>query len=282
MTTATDLIHSSMRLLGAIAAGETLESQELADALITLNQMLASWSDERLTVYQIRVDTTPLTSGTANYTMGPSGFGQRPTQVVAARAYTASYGRSLTLIDVNRWTDILERGGAINLPMKAFVDYSFPLATVLLWPQPLTGTLIELYTMQEYTTFPEGAGPNPTHNFQPMRLQYTTTGPAKFTVGAGGDVPSPRPARCDAIAASVNGYRRMVELVPSAEWSALLEPSGAPITVPLELYVEYGYPAATLHVWPNPGAAGSLDVHSLQPLPQIANATDNIDLPPGY
>ena len=35
-----------MRLIGAIAAGELLETTELQDALVSLNQMLSSWNTE--------------------------------------------------------------------------------------------------------------------------------------------------------------------------------------------------------------------------------------------
>lgn len=286
---ATDLIHSSMRLIGAIAAGETLETNELNDGLVTLNQLLASWSTERLSVYEIRQDNFSM-SGGSSYTMGPSGVlvAPRPTQIVAARASSGNYGRGLRLIDVNRWTDLLERGGAVNLPMKAYVDYAFPLATVFLWPVPAAGTQIELYVLQEYTTFAEGIAsatppPPPLHNFQPQRLTYVIAGgTSSFTIGPGGQLAMPRPARCDAIAASTGSYRRMVELVSSMEWSTLLEPSGSPITVPMELYIEYGYPNLTLNVWPAPAAGGSLEVQSLQQLTAVASISSTIDLPPGY
>lgn len=287
--TATDLIHSSMRLIGAIAAGETLETNELNDALVTLNQMLASWSTERLSVYEIRQDTFAL-SGGSSYTMGPSGVfsAPRPTQIVAARASSGNYGRGLKLIDVNRWTEILERGGAVNLPMKAFVDYAFPIATVYLWPVPAAGTQIELYVLQEYTTFAEGIAaatppPPPLHNFQPQRLTYAVAGGAgSFTIGPGGQLAMSRPCRCDAIAASTGSYRRTVELVSAAEWSTLLEPSGSPITVPMELYVDYGYPNLTLNIWPTPTFGGSIELQSLQKFTSIATLTSTIDLPEGY
>src|SRR6187455_529774 len=115
MPTASELIHSSMRLIGAIAAGETLETAELNDGMVTLNQMMASWSAERVTVYEIRRDSFPLT-GSQSYTMGPAGVfsATRPTQIVAARASSGNYGRGLRIIDVNRWAEILERGGAVN------------------------------------------------------------------------------------------------------------------------------------------------------------------------
>jgi hypothetical protein len=288
MPTASELIHSSMRLIGAIASGETLETNELNDALVSLNQMLASWSTERVTVYEIRRDSFPLT-GVQSYTMGPAGVfsAARPTQIVAARASIGNYGRGLKIVDVNRWTEILERGGAVNLPMKAFVDYAFPLATVYLWPVPVAGTLIELYCLQEYTTFVDGiapAGPPPPlHNFEPQRLTYTVSGSTgSFTIGPGGQLAMPRPARCDAIAASSGTYRRPVEIVSSAEWSTMLEPSGAAISVPMELYVDYGYPAVTLNLWPIGTTGGSIEVHSLQAFAAFAALTDTVALPPGY
>jgi hypothetical protein len=288
MPTASELIHSSMRLIGAIASGETLETAELNDSLVTLNQLLASWSTERVTVYEIRRDSFPLT-GAQSYTMGPSGVfsAARPTQIVAARASNGNYGRGLSIVDVNRWTEILERGGAVNLPMKAFVDYASPLATVHLWPVPAAGTVIELYTLQEYTTFPDGVAappngpPPPVHNFTPQRMTYTLPGGSgSFTVGPGGQLAMPRPARCDAIAAASGTYRRPVDIVSSLEWSTMLEPSGAPITVPMELYVDYGYPAVTLNLWPV--GSGTIEVHSLQALQSFAAIGDVVNLPPGY
>src|SRR4030095_1730203 len=196
MPTASDLIHSAMRLIGAIASGETLETFELNDGLVTLNQMLALWSDERLSVYNIRKESFPLT-GASSYTMGPSGAfaTQRPTSVVAVRVYSSGNftGRSLRLVDAARWASLMERGGAINLPMKAHVVYGFPLATVYLWPVPLAGVAVELYVTQEFTTFPALDTPDapaaPLHNFVPERLTYTLmANSSSFTIGPGGQL----------------------------------------------------------------------------------------------
>jgi hypothetical protein len=286
--TVQELINRALTLIGVIATGHTPAPEESNDGLQVLNQVLASWSADGLACYQIRRDTFTLT-GAQSYTMGTGGVfsAQRPTRVVAARASSGNYGRSLRIIDVNRWTEILERGGAVNLPGKAYVDYSNPLATVYLWPAPLVGTVIELYTLQEFTTFLEGvaapppAPPAPVHNFKPERMTYTLPAAASsFTIGPGGLLSQPRPARCDAIAASGGGYRRMVEIVSAAEWSTLLEPSGSPISVPMELYVEYGYPLATLYVWPV--TSGSIEVHSLQQFTAFASLAATVDMPPGY
>ena len=51
MASADDQINRALRLLGVLAEGELPSASESADALIALNQMLDSWSTERLSVY---------------------------------------------------------------------------------------------------------------------------------------------------------------------------------------------------------------------------------------
>ena len=50
-TTASDQINRALRLLGVLAEGETPSAETSQDALIALNQMIDSWSTERLSVY---------------------------------------------------------------------------------------------------------------------------------------------------------------------------------------------------------------------------------------
>jgi hypothetical protein len=69
-TTALDLIRGAMRLIGAVDPGESVTADEAADGLELLNEMLESWSNERLVVYQVLQENFALSSGTASYTIG--------------------------------------------------------------------------------------------------------------------------------------------------------------------------------------------------------------------
>ena len=51
MTTANDQINGALRLIGQLAEGETPSAATSADALTAMNQMLDSWSSERLSVF---------------------------------------------------------------------------------------------------------------------------------------------------------------------------------------------------------------------------------------
>lgn len=72
-TTAHDLIRGAMRLIGAVDPGEELTASEASDGLEMLNEMLESWSNESLSVYQILQENFALSSGTASYTIGSGG-----------------------------------------------------------------------------------------------------------------------------------------------------------------------------------------------------------------
>jgi hypothetical protein len=70
MATALDIITDSLIDLGAIDPIEALTSDESSHGLRKLNELLESWSNESLAVYQILQENFALTSGTASYTIG--------------------------------------------------------------------------------------------------------------------------------------------------------------------------------------------------------------------
>ena len=61
----------SLKQLGILAAGESVQGSELADALIALEGMLAQWATQRLYIYKANDVVIPL-SGLPSYTIGPS------------------------------------------------------------------------------------------------------------------------------------------------------------------------------------------------------------------
>src|SRR5690606_3759960 len=84
--TAREMIASAVRLGGVLASGETQSAREATDALTVLNQMLSSWSNENLTVYQMVREEFTFTPNTATYTWGTGGTfnSARPVEVIKA------------------------------------------------------------------------------------------------------------------------------------------------------------------------------------------------------
>jgi hypothetical protein len=68
--TGNDIVKGALRVLGAIAPGETPSSEDLADGLQALNWMLDGWNTKGIFVYATTRNTYTLTQGTDNYTIG--------------------------------------------------------------------------------------------------------------------------------------------------------------------------------------------------------------------
>lgn len=72
-TTAGALVQSSLRLIGAIATGETPTAAELTDGLSAFNDLLELLSTSNLAVYGSAVEVFPTVGGQGVYTIGPGG-----------------------------------------------------------------------------------------------------------------------------------------------------------------------------------------------------------------
>lgn len=71
--TAGGVVRASLRLIGAIASGETPTADELQDGLCLLQDLLQHWSTHNLAVYGGAVESFQTVAGQATYTIGPSG-----------------------------------------------------------------------------------------------------------------------------------------------------------------------------------------------------------------
>ena len=135
---ALDLIKSSLRLINAIAIGETPTGQEATDALRVLNNLLEVWNTENLTVLTTEDQTFTFVPGQASYTIGPGGdwVGTRPIQI--ASAYTRYQGTDFPLQEVtDDWYNLVAtKNQQSQIPLWFRYEADFPLATITLWPVP--------------------------------------------------------------------------------------------------------------------------------------------------
>lgn len=70
MATAQEIIEDALADIGAIDPIEALTAAESSHALRKLNEMLESWSNDSLAVYQILQENFATVAGTASYTIG--------------------------------------------------------------------------------------------------------------------------------------------------------------------------------------------------------------------
>ena len=154
-----DLIKSSMRLIGAIATGETPTADEANDGLLVLNDMLENWSTESLSVWGSSNQTFALVPGQSIYTIGPLGNWNTDRPVDINDAYMTFSGVDFPVKCINQ-----EEYNEINLksmqqPIVERLLYvnEFPLGRVTVWPVPTQANNITL-TMNRILDFPVALG----------------------------------------------------------------------------------------------------------------------------
>ncbi len=157
MSTARDLIKGSMRLIGAIATGETPSAAEQADGLYRLNNILDSWSAENLNIYARVRELFLLAVGTQSYTIGLTGTFNtaRPKQVHALTIEDESTAdkleRPVDIITAEQWAAIPFKLISAPWPTSAYFAGTWPLDTVNLWPVPSATNKLVIYSTKALT-----------------------------------------------------------------------------------------------------------------------------------
>lgn len=150
--TARDLIKGSLRLIGAIASGETPSAAEEADALSVLNSMLSGWSTNGLLLYAVTRETFPILSTKTYYTIGSDVSADfntvRPITIQNAGIESGSTTIELPVEIVNsdQWAEIGVKNLNSNLPTKLYFEQAVPLAKIYLWPKPISGVSLVIYS----------------------------------------------------------------------------------------------------------------------------------------
>ena len=139
--TAGDQINRALRLLGILAEGETPSAATSQDALVALNQMLDSWSTERLMAYNTIDQIFTWPAGQYIRTLGPTGdfVGLRPVLLDDSTYYrdpgtNVSFG--IKFINQQQYNGIAVKTVTSTYPQVCFVNMGFPDVTLSIYPRP--------------------------------------------------------------------------------------------------------------------------------------------------
>ncbi len=151
-----DLINSALRKIGVLAANETPNADESADALASLNVMLESWSAEQVAVYQILNFSQALVANTQTYTMGAGGTFNttRPLKIESAGIITPDTLRhEMKIIDPIEWSKLEEKSLTGLLPKVLYNDNAFPSINLSVSPIPSGTPTLDLYVWAQLSQF---------------------------------------------------------------------------------------------------------------------------------
>ena len=154
-TTAGDQINRALRLLGVLAEGETPSAETSQDALTALNQMIDSWSVERLAVYSTQDQVFTWPAGQISRTLGPSGdfVGNRPVLLDDATYYKAPSGVSygIKFINQSQYDGIAVKTASSTFPQVIFVNMTIPNVEMYVYPRPLQDLEWHFISVDELT-----------------------------------------------------------------------------------------------------------------------------------
>lgn len=138
--TAGDQINRALRLLGVLAEGETASAATSQDALVAMNQMIDSWSTERLSVFCTQDQIFSWPAGEIKRTLGPTGdfVGNRPVQLDDATYYRAPSGVSygIKFINQDQYNGIAVKTATSTFPQIIFINDTFPNVEMCVYPRP--------------------------------------------------------------------------------------------------------------------------------------------------
>jgi hypothetical protein len=156
METAGDIINGSLRLLGVLAEGEVPSAETSQDALRAMNQMIDSWSTERLSVFSTQDQIFMWPAGQLSRTMGPSGdfVGNRPVLLDDATYFKdpgtgVSYG--IKFINQQQYDGIAVKTVTSTYPQVIFVNMTYPDIEMYIYPRPTRELEWHFISVEELT-----------------------------------------------------------------------------------------------------------------------------------
>jgi hypothetical protein len=139
--TANDQINGALRLIGMLAEGETPSAATSQDALLALNQMIDSWSTERLSVFSTQDQVFSWAPGLISRTLGPSGdfVGNRPILLDDSTYFKdpangISFG--IKILNQQQYNGIAVKTVTSTYPQVIWVNMTYPNIEMYVYPVP--------------------------------------------------------------------------------------------------------------------------------------------------
>ena len=154
MASAGDQINRALRLLGVLAEGETPSAAMSQDALVALNQMLDSWSTEKLMIYNTIDQVFTWPTGQIKRTLGPSGdfVGIRPILLDDSTYYrdpgtNVSFG--IKMINQQQYNGIAVKTVTSTYPQVMWINMEYPDISMTVYPKPTRDLEWHFVSVQE-------------------------------------------------------------------------------------------------------------------------------------
>jgi len=177
MATIRDLITGSLRLINVVQQNETPSADDMQVSFEAFNNMLSSWSTEKLYIFSMNPYEFSFVPNKRVYTLGPGGDWNitRPMEIISLYVrYVNVVGPGpapqpvdlpMEKLTMEQWSAIAVKNVQARFPLKWYDTGGNPLREVYVWPIPQTvqvaqawlwQPLVEPGTIDDPVQFPRG------------------------------------------------------------------------------------------------------------------------------
>lgn len=259
-TTALDLISGALKEINSLEAGEVPNADDANDALQKLNDMLESWTIEKLFVFSSTENRFLFVPGQYQYTIGNPSAG----------TFTGTLtGGSPTITGVTIPSDLVV--GSMITDIAGSIPTTVPTKITAIGVNTITLSANAISTPSNGDVF-----------------TYTTPGDIAYDSSSGASIPLPVRITNAFTRITVGGGNPMVQgldyqiqIIPRDKYTAIgLKGIAGPW--PTALYYDRTYPLGNIYVYPNPSIGGELHYWTDTILLDMQNINSPINLPQGY
>lgn len=148
-----------MRLIGAIASGETPSADETSDGISTLNDLLEAWSNEGLLIYSRTREAFSLVPSQSRYSIGVGGNfdTSRPQQIQEATILSNGIELPVEIINVNQFAALQDKSLSNSIPYYLYTEGTYPLDYINLYGVPSSANSLVLYSLKPLAKYTSGS-----------------------------------------------------------------------------------------------------------------------------
>ena len=261
MSTVREIVTGALRLINVVQANETPGDDDMNIALSAFDQMLDSWSNDRLLVYSINPYLFNTVGGQASYLMGPGSPVLTFSTIVPGSAYTNGSYTNVPLTGGSgsgATASITVAGGAVTICNVSNTQVAGG-----------TGYKIgDVLSASNTNLGGSGSG---------FTVPVLTVGPGDWNIV--------RPLRIEQAYVVWNNNAQAVDLPVSlltdAQFAAIAV-KNTPSSFPFALFDNGNYPLKTVTVWPVPSVGTPLRLWLREPLVNFSALDAQVSYPPGY
>lgn len=141
MATARNIIEGAMKILGAIASGESASASEISEGLDTLNELIESLSTESLIIQAITKETFTCTPNRQVHTLGPGGDfdTDRPIdikRIIYQDPANAGFELPIKIRQFAEYAEFVDKLVDSTIPYEVYIETGYPLMNLYFWPVP--------------------------------------------------------------------------------------------------------------------------------------------------